>query len=178
MSQKNLSHVNPANIRSREEFFEIIAFYNHIDDYSIISTLPSFLLDYYIDWEHIYNENHHIPNVSKQEIYNEAIKLYCLAIRHGDTVSKSYLAEQLLWKRNPYLYYDKPLGEFLMQIAMIEKCNRAYSYFAKKSYHSSNKSIYCYWHNQQLFHFEYNQLQNCLELYYDENSKKVLFKSG
>lgn len=175
MHQNNIKHINPANIGSREEFFNIIEFYNHIHDYSIISHLPSFLLNYYIDWENIYNEEYNIPNTSKQEIYNEAIKLYCLAIRYGDTVSKSYLAEQLLWKKNPYLCYDKPLGIFLMQIAMTEKCNRAFHYFAKKNYHNINKSIYLYWYHQEIYYSEQNQLRNCLELYYDEKNKKVLF---
>lgn len=178
MSQKKLIGIDPANIKNRKEFFDIINFYQNTDNYFTIPTASSYLLSHYINLEYTNEIEHNIIGMSKQEIYNELIKLYCLAIQHGDIFSKSFLAEQLLIKKNPYMHYDKPLGIFLMQIAMVERCSRAYHYFSTKSKDSHQKSIYKYWYRKSLIRnlTPYETIGECLNITYDEVNRKVIFE--
>lgn len=133
-----------------------------------------------------------ISDMTDQEVYDFAIELYCEAISMGDEYAKDELAEQLLKKNNPFLTYDKKLGEFLMQVGLLEKRLGSCTWFSEYWEGEPNESILNFWSNLFVkWHEESNKkflkfLDNPnprmrpklgikLDFKYDKENKKVIF---
>lgn len=120
-----------------------------------------------------------ISDMTQQEVYDVAMQMYCEAISMGDKRAKTELAEHLLKKDNPFLTYDKQLGEFLMQVGLLEKQLGACIYFGETWEIEPNDSIINFWSN--LFYEWFKKpikpptLGIKLDLTYDKENRRVVF---
>lgn len=126
-----------------------------------------------------------ISDMTNQEVYDIAMELLCEAISMGEQEAKYQLAERLLTKNNPHLTYDKQLGEFLMQVGLLDKELGSCIYFGRTWETEPNDSIINFWTN--LFYEWFRESnRDCLLLIpptlgipldfkYDKENRKVIF---
>lgn len=126
-----------------------------------------------------------ISDMTNQEVYDIAMELLCEAISMGERNAKYELAERLLTPNNPHLTYDKQLGEFLMQVGLLDKELGSCIYFGKTWEIEPNDSIINFWanlFNEWLREGERKYLLRIpptlgipLDFKYDRENRKVIF---
>ncbi|OSI13908.1 hypothetical protein [Neisseria dumasiana] len=159
---------NILNIKTKFELLKKIEFMTSLGIYEseLIATL---LMENYV-----FGPNQ-IDLISKQDIFNYCIKIYCDQIKKGGINSKFYLAEQLLKKRNVYLSSDKDLGEFLMNIAGYENSSKACGYFSSRFYKLHRKDLGDFWMKKSIIGC-INQTGMKLNLSFNEQKKEIKLK--
>lgn len=119
--------------------------------------------------------NNQIDSVSKQDIFNICIKIYCEQIKKGGINSKYYLAEQLLKRKNIYLNPDKHLGEFLINIAAYESSSKVCGYFSDKFYKRNRKDLSDFWARKSTIGC-LDETGIILNLLFNEQKREIILK--
>ncbi|VEF00390.1 hypothetical protein [Neisseria canis] len=157
------------NIKNKSELMEKIEFMTSLGIYQS-ELMATVLMDNYVFGKK------QIDLISKQDIFNCCIKIYCKQIKKGGINSKFYLAEQLLKRKNIYLISDKYLGEFLMNIAGYENSSKACGYFSNKFYKLNRKDLGEFWMQKSII--------GCLDktgikinLLFDDQKREIKLKT-
>lgn len=129
-----MENKNFLNIKNKLDLIKKVEFMTSLGIYQS-ELMASVLMENYV------YGNNQIDSVSKQDIFNICIKIYCEQIKKGGINSKYYLAEQLLKRKNIYLNLDKYLGEFLINIAAYENSSKTCGYFSDKFYKRNRKDL-------------------------------------
>lgn len=117
--------------------------------------------------------NLNILGMTKQQIYNECIEIYCNEIKKGAITSKYNLAEQLLNEGNLYLTSDKVLAEFLIHIASYENSSGACVAVAEKFFELNRPELGYFWQEKSLIS-NLDKIGIKLNLTYDQINKKII----
>lgn len=129
---------NALNITTKLELVEKIEFMSSLGIYQS-ELMATALMENYV-----YGESR-IDAVSKRDVFNSCMKIYCNQIKVGGINSKFHLAEQLLKRKNAYLSPDRHLGEFLMNIAGYENSSKACGYLSNKYYKLDREDSGDFW---------------------------------
>ena len=88
-----MENKNFLNIKNKLDLIKKVEFMTSLGIYQS-ELMASVLMENYV------YGNNQIDSVSKQDIFNICIKIYCEQIKKGGINSKYYLAEQLLKRKN------------------------------------------------------------------------------
>lgn len=184
-------HNQMLEINTREKLFEHYVYPYNAHNYKRKASLAfskggsaSHMITFHIE---LFSEIGYYPisDMTQQEVYDVAMQMYCEAISMGDKRAKTELAEHLLKKDNPFLTYDKQLGEFLMQVGLLEKQLGACIYFGETWEIEPNDNIINFWSN--LFNQWFGEDQKKwdkprrpklgikLDLTYDKENRRFVF---
>ena len=153
------------NIKDKFDFFEKKEFMQSQDMFGN-ELFAQVVLD-----EYVYG-NLNISDMTKQEIFNECIEIYCEQIKQGAINSKFELAQQLTNLENKYIQSDPPLAEFLIHIASCENSSGACMTMAKKFFELEREEIGYFWQRKSMIS-SVDKVGMKLDLEFDQINKKV-----
>lgn len=163
-----MENQNILGIKNKSELIEKIEFMTSLGIYQAES-MATTLMDFYVFG------NNQISSISKQDIFNFCIIIYCTQIKKGGINSKYHLAEQLLKRQNIYLKLDKHLGEFLMNIAAYENSSKACGYFSDKFYKLNRKDLSNFWARKSTIGC-FDKTGISLNLFFNKQKREIVLK--
>ena len=163
-----MENKNFLNIKNKLDLIKKVEFMTSLGIYQG-ELMASVLMENYV------YGNNQIDSVSKQDIFNICIKIYCEQIKKGGINSKYYLAEQLLKRKNIYLNPDKYLGEFLINIAAYENSSKACGYFSDKFYKRNRKDLSDFWARKSTIGC-LDETGIILNLLFNEQKREIILK--